>query len=130
MGTMPRVANSSGSIREMSSAAAAAWSIGSAHQSTARLPSPAAVMAARPTRPSLTASQRVRVMLWFHTRRCVPASSSRAIRGAPKKAPMRAGRTITTRLTAKPMPRLSRKNWSRKSEQSPPWAVQAVIPVE
>ena len=127
---MPRAPNSSGSIRETSSAAAAALSIGSDHQSTARLPSPATATAARPTSPSLTASQRVRVTLWFQTSRCVPASSSRAISGAPQKIPIRAGRTSTTDVTARPVFRWSRKNRSTKSEQSPPWVAQAVIPVE
>ena len=115
---------------EPCAAATLALSIGADHQFTAKLPSPAAVMAAMPTRPSFTASQRVRVMLWFHTSRCVPASSSRAISGAPQNSPMRAGRTNTTEVTAKPGPRLSRTNRSTKFEQSPPWLVQAAIPVE
>ena len=87
-------------------------------------------MAARPVSPSLTASQRVRVMLWFHTSRCVPASSSRAISGAPQKSPMSAGRTSTTTVTARNGLWWSRKNRSTKSEQSPPWVLQAAIPVE
>ena len=37
------------------------------------------------------ASQRARVMLWFQTSRWVPASSSRAIKGAPQNAPMMGG---------------------------------------
>ena len=97
---MPRVPNSGGSIREKDPFAVAAVSIGSAHQSTAKLSSPAAAIAARPMSPSLTASQRVRVTLWFHTSRWVPASSSRAISGAPQKIPTRAGTTSTTAVTA------------------------------
>jgi hypothetical protein len=50
-------------------------------------------MAASPTSPSFTASQRRRVTLWVQARRNVPVSSSRAIRGAPKKNPMSAGAT-------------------------------------
>ena len=48
-------------------------------------------MAATPVRVSLTASHRVRVTLWFQVSRKVPASSSRAISGAPQKMPMIAG---------------------------------------
>jgi hypothetical protein len=104
--------------------------MGLAHQVTARLPSPAAVVAARAVRPSLTASQRVRVMLWFHTSRWVPASSSRAISGAPQKIPMSAGRTSTTAVTARNWIWWSVKNSWTKSEQPPLWVVQAAIPVE
>ncbi|WP_345154652.1 hypothetical protein [Nonomuraea rubra] len=46
-------------------------------------------------------SHRVLVMLWFHTSRCVPASSSRVISGAPQKSPTRAGRISTTRVLAR-----------------------------
>ena len=128
IGTMPRAANNSGSIRWKSSAPA--LSSGLDHQSTARLPSPAAVTAARATRPSLTASQRVRVTLWFHTSRCVPASSSRAISGAPQKSPIRAGRTSTTAVTARNALRWSSKNRWTKSEQPSPWVAQPAIPAE
>ena len=38
---------------------------------------------------SLTASQRVRVTLWFQTRRSVFSSSSRVTSGAPQKIPIR-----------------------------------------
>ena len=48
-------------------------------------------MAARPVSASLTASHRVRVMLWVQASRNVPASNSRAISGAPQKMPMTAG---------------------------------------
>ena len=56
-----------------------------------RLSSPAVAMAARATRPSLAASQRVRVTLWFQASRNVPASSSRVTSGAPQNMPMTAG---------------------------------------
>ncbi len=59
-----------------------------------RLSSPAVAMATRPIRPirpSLAAIQRVRVTLWFHASRKVPASSSRVTSGAPQKMPMSAG---------------------------------------
>jgi hypothetical protein len=97
----------------------AALSMGLAHQVTTRLPSPAAVMAARPVRASLTASQRVRVTLWFHTSRWVPASSSRVISGAPQNSPISAGRTSTTAVTARKGPWWSPKNWRTKSAQLP-----------
>jgi hypothetical protein len=77
--------------------ALAALSIGLLHQLTARLSSPAAAIAIRPVRPSLVASQRVRVTLWFHTSMWVPASSSRVTRGAPQNMPMIAGRASRTR---------------------------------
>jgi len=48
--------------------------------------------------PSLVASHRVRVTLWFQASRYVPASISRATSGATQKAPTTAGATaITTR---------------------------------
>ena len=53
-------------------------------------------MAARPVSASLTASHRVRVMLWVQASRNVPVSSSRAIIGAPQKMPMMAGATMMT----------------------------------
>ena len=76
-------------------------SIGLDHQVTAsvRIPMSAAVVSA--TKPSLVASQRVRVTLWFHASRCVPASSSRATSGAPQKAPRTAGANATTTISAK-----------------------------
>ncbi|WP_254715024.1 hypothetical protein [Actinomadura sp. NAK00032] len=98
IGTMPCAPNASGAIRGKLSVTA--WSRGTAHQSTARTASPEAAIAASPTRPSLTASQRLREMLWFHTSRCVPLSSSRAMSGAPQKIPMRAGRTVTIAIMA------------------------------
>ena len=58
-------------------------------------------MAARPISASLTVSQRVRVMLWFQVSRKVPASSSRAISGAPQKMPMIAGAARMTRMLRK-----------------------------
>ena len=70
--------------------------MGAAHQVTIRLSSPAVAMAATPITVSLTASQRVRAMLWFQARRRVPASSSRVISGAPQNAPIRAGTTYRT----------------------------------
>jgi hypothetical protein len=71
----------------------------------------------------------MRVTLWFHTSRWVPASSSRAISGAPQNSPISAGRTSTTAVTAWNDPRWSRKKSWRKSEQSPSWLVQAAIPL-
>ena len=65
-----------------------------------RLSSPAVAMAARPIRPSLTASQRVRVTLWFQASRKVPASISRVTSGAPQKTPMMAGTAY--RITTPP----------------------------
>ena len=56
-----------------------------------RLSSPAVAVATRPVRASLAAIQRVRVTLWFHASRKVPASSSRVTSGAPQKMPMSAG---------------------------------------
>ncbi len=47
--------------------------------------------AARPTAPSLIATQRRLVTLWFQASRNVPVSSSLAISGAPQKIPMSAG---------------------------------------
>jgi hypothetical protein len=98
IGAMPRAPNTRGAIR--ASSGAADLSRGSDHQVTTRPHSPAAATATTPMSPSLTASQWPRVMLWFHTSRCVPASSSRPISGAPQKSPTRAGRSSTTRLTA------------------------------
>ncbi len=93
MGTIPRSLKMSGRKR-----LAATVSSGLDHQVTIRLNNPAATMLANPTTPTLTASQRVRVTLWVHARRNVPASSSRATSGAPQKTPMRAGTSSTTRL--------------------------------
>jgi hypothetical protein len=50
------------------------------------------------TMPSRTANHRVRVMLWFHTRRCVPVSSSRATSGAPQNTPTTTGSANSTAL--------------------------------
>ena len=66
------------------------------HQVTIRVRSPAAAIDARPTSPSLVASQRVRLTLWVQASRNVRFSSSRATRGAPQKIPMSAGATRTT----------------------------------
>ena len=66
-------------------------SMGLNHQVRMRLSSPATAMLARPTTPSLTASQRVRVTLWVQASRKVPVSSSRATSGAPQKMPSSAG---------------------------------------
>ncbi|WP_348638608.1 hypothetical protein [Actinomadura madurae] len=98
IGTMPCTLKFSGSTRANRSATA--LSSGSDHQFAARAVSPAAAMAARPTTPSFTASQRDRVTLWFQTSRCVPLSSSRVISGAPQKSPMRAGTIITIAIMA------------------------------
>ena len=97
-----------------------ALSIGLDHQVTMRLSSPAAAMLARPTTPSLTASQRVRVTLWVHARRKVPVSSSRATSGAPQKIPMSAGAAMTRSVDERPAERCI---WLRTplvaAEQSP-----------
>ena len=55
-----------------------------------------ATAAPTPVTPSLVASHRVRVMLWVQTSRCVPASSSRAIIGAPQNTPTTAGTAYTS----------------------------------
>lgn len=72
MGTTPRAAKATGSSRgEYVSVAPpplTARSLGLLHQLTARLVRPAAVMEAAAPRPSLVASQRVRVTPWFHAR--------------------------------------------------------------
>ena len=65
--------------------------MGAAHQAWIRLNASVTAMAATPISASLIASHRVRVMLWFQVSRKVPASSSRAISGAPQKMPMIAG---------------------------------------
>jgi hypothetical protein len=78
-----------------------AVSIGLDHQVSIRVSSPAVAMAARPTRPSLTAIQRVRVTVWFQASGNVRASISRATSGAPQNTPMRPG---ASRRTALPMP--------------------------
>jgi hypothetical protein len=65
--------------------------MGAAHQACRRLNASVTAMAARPISVSLTVSHRFRVMLWFQVSRKVPASSSRAISGAPQKMPMIAG---------------------------------------
>ena len=70
--------------------------IGAAHQACIRLNASVTTMAATPISTSLTASQRVRVMLWFQASRNVPVSSSRAISGAPQNMPMTAGATRMT----------------------------------
>ncbi len=61
------------------------------HQACMRLRASVTAIAARPVRVSLTASHRMRVMLWFQARWWVPASNSRATSGAPQKMPMTAG---------------------------------------
>src|SRR6266542_2467478 len=80
--------------------AAAARSSGAAHHVTSALSSPVTATVAVPATASLTASQRVRLMLWVQTSRWVPASYSRATSGAPQNAPISAGATITTRPSA------------------------------
>ena len=57
-------------------------------------------------RPSLIASQRVRVTLWVQASRCVPFSNSRVISGAPQNAPISAG----TATSAVPMSSSSASN--------------------
>ena len=57
-------------------------------------------MAARPTSPIFTKSQRSRVTLWVQARRKVPDSSSWAMSGAPQNMPRRAGTTRTTVFSA------------------------------
>jgi hypothetical protein len=89
-------------------ASRAARSIGTAHHVTIRLSNPVAATADRPISPSLTASHRLRVTLWFPARRKVPVSSSREISGAPQKIPMSPGRKYTaaipTMYTVSPPP--------------------------
>ena len=67
--------------------------MGSAHQACMRLSASVTAMATRPISVSLTVSHRVRVTLWFQASANVPASSSRAISGAPQKMPRIAGVT-------------------------------------
>ena len=69
------------------------------HQVTIRLTKPAIAMPASAKTPSFTASHRVRLTLWVQASLHVPASSSRATRGAPQKTPMRPG-TTTTRTSS------------------------------
>src|SRR6516164_11248371 len=57
--------------------------MGSAHQACMRLSASVTAMAARPVSASLTASHRVRVMLWVQARASVRVSNSWAISGAP-----------------------------------------------
>jgi hypothetical protein len=71
-------------------------SMGLNHQVRMRLRSPVTAMQARPVTASRTASQRGRVTLWVQASRKVPVSSSRAMSGAPQKAPSRAGSTSST----------------------------------
>jgi hypothetical protein len=92
-GTMPLVWNTVGVIRSWY-----AWSNGPDHQVAIKLSSPATIMLNAPTRPSLTASQRVRLMPWVQARRKVPVSNSRATSGAPQKTPIRAGTAMTRSL--------------------------------
>ena len=75
--------------------------MGSAHQAYMRLSASVTAMAARPVSVSLTASHRVRVMLWFQARANVRVSISRAISGAPQKMPMMAGVMRMTRTLSK-----------------------------
>ena len=75
--------------------------MGAAHQAWMRLNASVTAMAATPISASLTASHRVRVMLWFQVSRKVPASSSRAISGAPQKTPVIAGAMRMTRTLRK-----------------------------
>lgn len=101
MGTTPRAENTNGSMRfsrPLSGFWLASVSIGLAHQLTPRLSSPAATMAATAPVPSLVASHRVRVTVWFHTRLCVPVSSSRVTIGTPQKTPTTAGSRYITRM--------------------------------
>ena len=49
-------------------------------------------------RPSLTATQRDRVTLWFHASRNVPASISRVTSGAPQNMPMSAGTAYSRKM--------------------------------
>ena len=97
MGVMPRAPNSAGKKRlskPPTDPSQAAWSMGLAHQPRARLSSPASAMLVSPSTPSLTASQRSRVTLWFQASRNEPLSSSRAISGAPQNRPITAGSTM------------------------------------
>jgi hypothetical protein len=73
--------------------------MGSAHQASMRVNAPVTAMAAKQVTASLTASHRVGVTLWVQASRWVPASNSRAIRGAPQKTPMIAG---AMRMSAMP----------------------------
>jgi len=75
--------------------------MGAAHQACKRLNASATAMAAAPTSASLTVSHLVRVTLWFQVSRKVPASSSRAISGAPQKTPVIAGAMRMIRTLAK-----------------------------
>ena len=99
-GTMPRIANETGVIRagKLPRVLLSTPSSGRAHQLVARVSTPTASAAPAVTMPSLVASQRVRVIDWFHTRRWVPVSSSRATSGAPQKTPMIAGTTASTTM--------------------------------
>jgi hypothetical protein len=72
-----------------------AVSIGADHHVATRLRTAAASIAASVPRPSLVASQRVRVMLWVQASRWVPVSSSRATSGAPQNTPTTAGSATT-----------------------------------
>jgi hypothetical protein len=71
MGTMPCAVNITGIIRlaRIGEPRPAAWSRGLAHQLMTRLNRPVMAIAVTPSSPSLTASQRVRVMLWVQARR-------------------------------------------------------------
>ena len=75
-------------------------SMGLNHHVTIRLRSPATAALARPTSPSLTSNQRIRLTLWVQAKRNVPVSSSRAMSGAPQNMPMSTG-TMSTRAVAK-----------------------------
>ena len=75
-------------------------SMGLNHHVTIRLKSPPTAALARPTSPSLTSNQRIRLTLCVQARRKVPVSSSRAMSGAPQNMPMRTG-TMSTRAVAK-----------------------------
>ena len=64
---------------------------GASAQLTSQAATAATAITATPTSATLTASQRRRVTLCVHARRCVPLSNSRATIGAPQSIPSRAG---------------------------------------
>jgi hypothetical protein len=63
------------------------------HHVTARVRLPATRTVAAIPMASLVMSHLLRETLWVHAKRKVPASNSRAQRGAPKKMPSKAGVT-------------------------------------
>ena len=70
--------------------------MGLAHQPRIKLNSPAKAILARPSTPSLMASQRSRVTVWFQASRNVPDSSSPAMSGAPQNKPITTGSRMST----------------------------------